>query len=273
MLYLFKYVYKGWRVLKEFKSVSIVILTVNEDSSLRKTVSTLLDTCNHEDIAELYLLVGSRATDNCLAAIEDIKASSTDVPVKVFRQTYPGIGANVNEFTMLPTGSHAICFSGDGNLDPTQVHTFIEYAKKYPDYLIVGSRWLDKDGFSGYDPFKKALNFAARIFLSVLFHTDRTEFTQPYQISPIEMIRNIKWEEKMHPLFIEVMMKPIRLGMKSMEIPTRWKKRTDGKPNRNVFYFLPYLKTALHVRFMKKSDILKPGFTMPEELLENKAKE
>lgn len=259
--------------MKEFKSVSVVISTVNEDSSLRETVSTLLETCNHEDIAELYLLVGSRATDNCLAAIEDIKANAGDVSVKVFRQSYPGIGADLNEFFMLPTGSHVMCISGDGNLDPAQVHSFIEYAKKNPDYIIVGSRWLDKDGFSGYDPFKKVLNFAARIFLSVLYHTDRTEFTQPFQICPIEMFRNIKWEEKMHPLFIEVMIKPIRLGMKSMEIPTQWKKRTDGKPNRNGLYFLPYLKTALHVRFMKKSDILMPGCTMPDELMKNKAKE
>lgn len=259
--------------MKEFKSVSIVISTVNEDASLRETVSTLLETCNHEDIAELYLLVGSRATDNCLAAIKDIKNSATDVPVKVFRQSYPGIGADLNKFFMLPTGSHVMCISGDGNLDPSQVHSFIEYAKKSPDYIIVGSRWLDKDGFRGYDPFKKVLNFAARIFLSILYNTDRTEFTQPFQICPIEMFRNIRWEEKMHPLFIEVMIKPIRLGMKSREIPTQWKKRTDGKPNRNGLYFLPYLKTALHVRFMKKSDILLDGCQMPEYLIKNKAKE
>lgn len=259
--------------MKKFESVSIVISTVNEDSSLRETVSTLLETCNHEDIAELYLLVGSRATGRCLSAIEDIKRTVSDVPVKVFRQSYPGIGADLNEFFMLPTGSHVMCISGDGNLDPFQVHSFIEYAKESPDYIIVGSRWLDKNGFKDYDPIKKALNFAARIFLSVLYSTDRTEFTQPFQICPIEMFRNIRWEEKMHPLFIEVMIKPIRLGMKSKEIPTQWKKRTDGKPNRKGLYFLPYLKTALHVRFMKKTDILIDGCEMPDCLMKNKAKE
>lgn len=253
--------------MKKFESVSIVISTVNEDSSLRETVNTLLNTCNHSDIAELYLLVGSRATNECLSAIEDIKSYSP-VPVKVFRQSFPGIGANLNEFFMLPTGSHVMCISADGNLDPEQVCSFIEYAKKTPDYIIVGSRWLDKHGFDNYDPFKKVLNFAGRIFLSVLFNTNRTEFTQPFQICPIEIFRNIRWEEHMHPLFMEVMIKPIRLGVKSTEIPTQWKSRREGKPNRNGLYFVPYLKTALHVRFMKKADMLMPGCTIPDELLD-----
>ena len=246
-----------------FSSASVLISTVNENESLKRTVKTILGTCRSQDLAEIFLLVGSRATEDCLAAVKEIQ-NNTAVPTVVYRQTQPGLGADFSKIFDLMRGSHVVMLSGDGELDPAQVCEFIEEAKKTPAEIVVGSRKLGAHGFQGYAPVKRVLNFAAHLFLKALFHTKRTELTQPFQIGAVDVFRAIRWEETLHPICIELNLKPLRLGLRTREIPTDWKHRVEGSPNRGKLYFFRYLKTAIHIRFMKKSDIIKPGRTIPQ---------
>ncbi len=249
-----------------FTAATILISTVNEDVSLKRTVRTVTETCDPADLAEIFLLVGVRATPACLAAVEELR-SECAVPVVVFRQTAPGLGAGFNEIFDRMRGSHVVFLSGDGELDPAQVQTFISFAKQMPDTVIVGSRHLAKDGLQGYAVGKRVLNSAARVFLQVLFRTRRTELTQPFQIGNVEIYRAIRWEETQHPVCIEAMLKPLRLGVRAAEIPTCWHGRSEGKPNRSNLYFLRYFKTAMHIRFMPTADITKPGRAVPQSCI------
>ena len=242
---------------------------INEDISLKETVKIILETCNHSDLAEIFIFVGLNATDGCLEVLKEIQSGS-DVPVNLFYQTYKGPGANWNEIFEMFKGTHIVTVAADGELDPYQLSEFIELSKASPDYIIIGSRKLGKNGFKGYNFLKKCLNMFAGIFLRILYGTKRTEFTQPFFAGPAEVFSAIRWEEQFHPIFMEMMLKPLRLNIKAREIPTEWQKRSDGKPNRNVFYFLPYLKTAFRIRFMKKSSILKQGKHIPEKYTEYK---
>lgn len=247
--------------------VTVMMSAFNEDVSLKETVSIILETCNHNDLAEIFIFVGKNATAECLAALSEVKKNEKDVPITVFYQSYEGPGANWNEFFDLYKGTHFVTVAADGELDPYQIHEFIEQSKIYPDYLIVGSRKLGKNGFKHYNFFKKILNYCAGIFLRVLYFTNRTEFTQPFLTAPVEVFSAINWEEQYHPIFMEMLLKPLRLGIKTFEIPTEWKKRYDGKPNRGALYFLSYLKTAVKIRFMSKKRIIKNGRHIPEKYI------
>lgn len=248
-------------------TVTVMMSAFNEDAALKETVNIILDTCDHKDLAEIFIFAGKKATPECLAALEELKKNEQDVPVTVFHQTYEGPGANWNEFFDLYKSTHFVTVAADGELNPYQIHEFIEQSKMRPDYMIVGSRRLDKNGFKNYNLLKKILNYGAGIFLRVLFLTSRTELTQPFFIAPVEVFRAIKWEEQFHPIFMEMLLKPLRLGVKTTEIPTKWRKRHDGKPNRGNLYFLPYLKTAFRIRFMDKNSILKEGRHIPEKYI------
>lgn len=247
-----------------FTSASVLISTVNENESLKRTVNTITGTCCAQDLAEIFLLVGARATEECLAAVEEILENSA-IHAVVYRQTQPGLGADFSKIFDLMKGSHVVMLSGDGELDPSQVCEFIEEAKKTPEDIIVGSRKLGAHGFQGYAPCKRVLNSAAHLFLKILFRTKRTELTQPFQIGAVSIFRAVKWEEILHPICIELNLKPLRLGLRTREIPTDWKHRVEGSPNHGKLYFFRYLKTALHIRFMKKQDIIKPGCTIEQK--------
>ena len=71
------------------------------------------------------------------------------------------------------------------------------------------------------------------------------------------LYKSIEWENEGFPIFIEMVLKPLRLGYKFTEVPTNCYPRRQGESKNSFLQTAMYLKTALHIRFMKKKDILK----------------
>ena len=134
----------------------------------------------------------------------------------------------------------------------------IEAAKQDGERIASASRWMKGCSFYHYGRIKKALNFAAQIFLRVLFRSKITDFTNPVQIAPTELYQAIAFENEGFPILIEMVLKPLRLGYRFTEIPTNCYERKQGKSNNSFRQTAAYFTTALHIRFMKKEDILKP---------------
>ena len=70
-------------------------------------------------------------------------------------------------------------------------------------------------------------------------------------------MQSIKWEELKHPFFLETALKPLRLGVKFIEVPGHWAARTEGESQNGFFDNFKYFKTAFHIRVLKEEDILK----------------
>ena len=70
-------------------------------------------------------------------------------------------------------------------------------------------------------------------------------------------MQQIKWEEMRHPFYIETALKPVRLGMKMHEIPTKWIAREEGESQNTFIQTFAYIRPALKIRFYKKENILK----------------
>ena len=242
--------------MAEFSGVSIVTGAVTETDSLRRTVEFILENCNHEDIAEIVIGYPDRATSECVAVINELEAQPRDVRVWGFKQTRPKIGFLIEAFDFAK-GSHVITVDSDMALDLKLIPQMIENAKKEPDTIFSASRWMGGNKFEGYNKLKKLLNFSAQKFLAVLYQSKLTDFTIPFQIAPTQLLRSINFEETSFALFMELVLKPVRLGCKIKELPSDCRERTQGKSS-NSFATIPlYLKTALHIRFMPKDKILK----------------
>ena len=69
-------------------------------------------------------------------------------------------------------------------------------------------------------------------------------------------MQKIRWEELRHPFFLETALKPLRLGVKFIEIPGHWTARTEGESQNSFFANFKYFRTAWHNRFLKKEQIL-----------------
>ncbi|MBO5860003.1 MAG: glycosyltransferase [Clostridia bacterium] len=240
-----------------FKGVSIVTGTVTETNTLRETVRFILENCRHSDITEIIIgYPADRVTKECLAVIGELESAPCDVPIIAYQQKKERLAYLTEAFDMA-RGSHIITVDSDMALDLSLIPVMIENAKKEPETIFSASRWLGGNKFYGYNKFKKVLNICAQKFLSVLYSSDLTDFTIPYQIIPTDILQAIEFEETGFPIFLEMVLKPLRLGYKFKELPTDCHSRTEGKSSNSFAQIPQYLRTALHVRFMPKENILK----------------
>lgn len=243
--------------MSKFTSVSIILPAVNETYSFQQTVDTILETCNHADLHEFFIVLCDKSTPECVKTAEHIRDTVQDVPVVIYYQQRRFVGAAMQEAFERVQGSHVIMMSTDLETDPNLVPVYIEMAKKNPDQIVTASRWIKGGGFKGYSKVKYVLNFIFQKVLSLIFWTSLSDLTYGFRIFPSDLMKSIRWEEDKHPFFLETALKPLRLGVKFQEVPTVWYSRTEGESQNTFLRNFVYFRTEFHVRFMKKADILK----------------
>jgi hypothetical protein len=242
-----------------FKSVSIIIPAINETYLLHQTVEIIFGTCEKEDIAEIIIVLCSRTTAECVKTAEAIKLEYSSYPVIIYYQKEPYLAAAYRESFMFAAGSHIIIMSADMETDPYLVKDFIKKQKRYPEAVIIASRWIRGGSFSNYNKVKLICNFIFGRMLSALYLSKLTDMSCGYKSLPTSLARSIEWQEKKHPVYLEMALKPLRLGVEIVEIPFNWKPRTQGKSQNSFLQNFKYFKPAFTNRFIKKAKILKSG--------------
>lgn len=242
----------------KFSNLSIILPAMDETYSLVQTVDIIMDTCKRDDLAEIIIVVCDRSTRECVAAAESIKEKyGNTIPVTIHKQSKPFVGGAVQEGIEMSSGSHVVLMSSDLETDPHLIKEFIRLEKNNPNKIITATRWKKGGGFKGYNKVKLVANCIFQRLIAFLFLVNLSDITYAYRIFPKELMMSIKWEELKHPFFLETALKPIRLGVEFIEIPVKWKARTEGVSQNSFWANFKYFKTAWHVRFMKKEDILK----------------
>jgi hypothetical protein len=130
-------------------------------------------------------------------------------------------------------------------------------SKENPDSIITASRWIEGGGFNGYNPIKKILNYIFQLIFCKLFKVSLSDMTYGFRIFPSKLINEINWEELRHPFLFESILKPIRLQIPVIEIPSKWKARDKGESQNTFFRNFNYFKTGFKILMMKQSNILK----------------
>lgn len=250
----------------EFKNATVMMGAVNETDSLRQTVLEVLKLCDHKDLREIIIGYSQKVTPESKAVVDELADLETDVPIVTFEQKRKGISGLVDMIDVA-RGTHCILVASDMALDLGCVAQMIEKAKSDGDLIVSSSRWMKGCKFIDYGTVKKILNFAAQQFLRVLFGAKMTDFTNPCQIAPTELYQAIEWENEGFPILIELVLKPLRLGYKFTEVPTNCYPRKQGKSSNSFKQTAMYFTTALHIRFMKKSDILKKDSPLYKKLI------
>ncbi len=239
-----------------FESVSIIMATSNETDLLKETFSTIYATCRHEDIREIIVVIGDKSTSANLETVEALRASAGDIPVVVYKQKQPGVGMAFREGFKLARGSHIIGMVSDCEMDVNAVHVMIEQAKLHPDTIITTSRRIEGGDFVGYNWLKELCSFWFQKLLRLVFNTDLTDITNSYQICPAPFLKSIKFNESRKPFFLELMLKPIILKAKFIEIPCVWHRRTDGLDKNSFISCFEYFRTVVSVRLEKPEDMI-----------------
>jgi hypothetical protein len=149
--------------------------------------------------------------------------------------------------------------STDLETDPHLIRDFIRIARENPRVIVTASRWISGGGFEGYNRVKLLANYLFQKIFSLLYGTSLTDLTYAFRIFPTALLQAIAWEELKHPFFLETVIKPLRLGVRVVEVPTVWKTRTEGDSQNKFFDNFDYFDIALRVLRYSREKILRPG--------------
>ncbi len=237
-----------------FESLTAVLPTLTETHSLTHTIEVLVADLG-SDLEQIVIIVCDRTTEE---ALEHANAAVEKYPdlVSVHWQEKPFFGGAILKAFEVSTGSHTILMAPDLETKPEDAKVLVAAAKEHPDAVITASRWAG-GGFEGYNPVKLVANWVFQKSFAVLYGVRLTDMTFGYRILPTHLTKSIAWEELRHPFVLETIVKPLRLGVRAVEVPTSWVARVEGESvnpfMRNFEYFRPGLKT----RFMSREKILK----------------
>lgn len=239
----------------KFESLSVILPVIDETVSLLKTVEILLRDAE-ADICEIIIVVCGKTVPAAMSNIEKLRSEHPQL-ISVLHQTLPFVGGAYQEAFDLAKGSHTLLMASDLETDPNEVAEMIRQSKLHPDAIIATSRWIRKGSFHGYNKVKLVANWLFQRIFSALYSTNLSDMTFGFRLFPTKVIQSVKWEEFRHPFFFETIIKPLRLGVPVVEIPTGWVPRIEGESHNSFFRNFEYFRPGLRVRFTKASDMLR----------------
>jgi hypothetical protein len=242
--------------LVRFESATIIIPVMNETTSMEETVRIILRDVR-DRVSEILIVVCERTTPEAMATVDRLSKSLGSL-VRVHTQTLPFLGGAVREAFDLARGSHVVMMASDLETDPNAVKVLIANAVIHPSAIITASRWRMGKGFQGYSKVKLICNWAFQRFFAVLYGVRLSDMTFAYRIFPTKLVQSIHWEELRHAFLFETLVKPLRLGVQVIEIPSAWKARSEGKSQNSFFLNFVYFRTGIRTRFASRQSILKP---------------
>lgn len=243
---------------KRFENVTILLPIMDETYSLKETVDVIMRTCDIGDIAEFILLLCDRTTKQARKVAERlVEEYGSKIRIYIHNQNLPFVGGAIREGFDLAKGSHVVLMSSDLETDPHIIQQFIALGKQDPDKIITASRWQKGGGFEKYNKIKLICNLVFERMIGLFYLVNLTDITYAFRMFPTELMQKINWTELKHPFFLETALKPIRLGVRFVEIPAHWVARTEGKSQNSFLANFKYFKTAWNNRFIPKSKILK----------------
>jgi glycosyltransferase involved in cell wall biosynthesis len=238
-----------------FESATIILPVINETVSLEETVKIIMQDVK-DSTKEILIVVCKRTTAQSMATVARLQAAFDGI-VRVHVQRLPFLGGAMREAFDLATGSHVVMMASDLETDPNALKTMMATARKFPSAIVTATRWR-QGGFQGYSKVKLLCNWAFQRFFSLLYGVKLSDMTFAYRIFPAKLVRSIRWEELRHAFLFETMVKPLRLGVPVIEIPSGWKARSEGKSQNTFLLNFLYFRTGLKTRFVSRQSLLKP---------------
>ena len=211
----------------------IIVPAFNEEGSIERVVNTIKEKCPECD----YLVVNDGSTDNTARICKEKQLNYVSLPQNL------GIGGAVQtgyKYARDNGYDIAIQTDGDGQHDVSYVKDMVEILKSGESDIVIGSRFIKKEGFQS--------SFARRFginFLSGLIHLctfvrvkDVTSGFRAVNKKFIDIYASEYPRDYPEP---EAIVSAVMQGGRIKELPVIMNERTTGKSSINLFKSVYYM--------------------------------
>jgi len=222
-------------------SLSIIIPMINEIKSLKKTLQILnLIKCKKE-----YLIIISKKLTTKKNQSELKKLNKKYSNFFTFYQKKKFVGGAIIKGIQKAKNSHIAIMAADMETNPYDLKKMVSISKLNLNAIISGDRWIHKDSFKKYNFLKLAANYLAQKIIRLIFKTTINDFTFAYRIYPQKILLKFQISELRHGFALEMIIKPIKLGYRVINFPTKWKERNEGVATSSIFNYYSFLKVLI----------------------------
>lgn len=238
-----------------FESLTVFVLASNETEALNNTVSKIKSLQHYKDISKILLVV--KGSDCPAYSVAKKIIAASDSKIEMYIQKSDCFELCLTELPPLVKGSHFVIMAGDGEMDPQNIDTFIIKAKEHPERIICATKWHKDSIVHGYSKFNKFGSHCVNFFISLLFNRKVRDACSLYQIFPMSVYIRLNYDYS--PTFCyEYTIKALRNNVEYEEIPTVYRKRTEGKSNFSYAKLFSaaflFCSVALKIRLKPKED-------------------
>lgn len=136
--------------------VLIIIPAYNEQENIEKVVNNIIDNYKQFD----YIVINDCSSDKTKQILENNSYNHINLPVNL------GIGGGVQtgyKYALEHNYDVAIQMDGDGQHDPKFLSDIIKYMENNDADIIIGSRFIEKEGFQSTTMRRVGINFLSTL--------------------------------------------------------------------------------------------------------------
>ncbi len=235
-------------------ALSVVLPVFSETTALRETVRQVMEKAGNV-LHEIIIVIAPKSTQECFDVCHELERGYPYVRLHVQERT-PGAGLGVREGFALCTGTHVALLSADGETDPAILPDMLRKIRDTDCDVVTATRWRKGGGFHGYNPVKLVCNYLFQQIFRILYLTRLTDLTFGYRIFRRELVQKIRWEYERHEFFLETMLKPLKLGARTEEVPVQWFARGEGESKNTFWRNFAYFKAGIAILLQSEENIL-----------------
>jgi dolichol-phosphate mannosyltransferase len=227
------------------RTISVVLPVFSETESIREIVGWLTNYLGSR-LCEIIIIVSPRSQPMTWEVVREL--SRRDARIHAFeQQNNPGLGHAVREGFARVQGDIVLCMDSDGEMEIETIPRMLAQMDGSQCDMVVASRWLRGGGFSGYSPFKYVLNWGFQQLFRLLFRTPLHDLTYGFKLVRAEFVRDVAWEGTLHEIACETTLRPLRMGARVAEVPSRWTARVHGTSKNTFMRNFRYVGMALRL--------------------------
>ena len=207
-------------------SLTVIVPIYNEENFLEESVSRLLE----NNIFDSILLIDDNSTDQSGLIAKKLSNENNNVNYFSLPDNL-GKGGVLETSQNMITTSHVIIHDADLEYFPEDIIEMFEVSKKFPNSLILGSRFIGSKERSNL--YKRTLfaNKAMSSFFSLLFFYKVTDIATCYKLFPSDFFKNFNIKENGFAIEVEVLAKFLKYNKSVKEVPIKYNGRSyeEGK--------------------------------------------
>ena len=212
----------------------IIIPAYNEEENIEKTVEAILRDSSGFD----YVIINDCSKDNTRKICEEKGYNIVNLPINL------GIGGAVQtgyKYAIRNGYDMAVQVDGDGQHDPKFLEEMASYLEKHNVYMVIGSRFIEKQGFQSSGLRRVGIRFFTCL-IRVLTGKKITDPTSGLRMVGKNVLQIFSEEYPKDYPEPETVVGILRRGMKVEEIPVIMYEREGGVSSismkKSVYYMV-----------------------------------